>query len=1156
MRALPKTDCDMAKRCSGWLLGSAIIDPVHYLFATLLACSLSVAALAQDSSLKLHLDFDHVAADGTVLDQSGNAAHGIQFNRTNLISSTNGVFGSLAGWFRYVGTMTNDPPNTYPLSQYLAVTNIQGFHYLTNGTISFWAQFGRNNDVGMHVLDTGYTPQYTPNPSLASNSWTIGRSIDPFLSFTIYPSSGAQTLVTWPTDVVNASGPTRDLSTVAFHLYSVTFDCTAGTAISYYDGKPYRTNSFSLPWLRIYGGSNKRWLCIGAMAHTGSPEWGDDRYPNSGFFVGRLDEIRIYNRTLSAGEIASLYYGGDNVVTVSATDAVAGESGTGLGGATVAFSRSGPADTALTANLSLSGTATRGSDYTMATTVSFEAGSNLATRSLSVLEDALAEGDETVTISVAPGTGYTVASPASTTITIEDDDVPGPEVILDNASSTGVSYSGTWTSSTVNPDYWGWNYYHDGNTGKGSKSVRFTPNLPSAGTYQVYIWYPARVDYASGVPVDVLHADGTTTVTVDQKVNGGMWNLLGTFSFNAGTGGYARIRTTGTSGYVIADAVRFVRGGITSPQVTVRAIDAVAGEPGTGAGTGLFEFSRTGSTDSTLTVNFSTGGTATSGSDFAPLGSTVTFPIGSSIATRLVEVYNDTTTEADESVTLTVTSGAGYVVASPASASITIQDDEPSIAELILDNAASSGVVYSGTWTASTTTPGYWAANYRHDGNAAKASKSVTFTPNFPSAGVYEVYLWYPSRSDYAANVPVDIVHAGGTTTLAVNQRVNGRTWNLLGAFNFNAGTSGYLRIRTTGTTAYVVADAVKFVSGGTVLPQVTVAAVDATAGEPGTGQGNAVFEFTRTGPLDSPLTVNLSISGTAIGGEDYAPLTSSVTFEVGSVTATTILLVNDDAVGEGDETVTLTLIAGAGYTLGSPGTATATIKDDDAFASEVIVDNASSSVKYDWSWSTSSSTPGYYAANYRHDGNTSKGSKSATFTPNLAAAGSYQVYIWYPARSDYAGNVPVDIAHAGGITSVTVSQKANGNRWNLLGTYDFNAGTSGYARIRTTGTTGYVVADAFKWVSTPSPSPAPQPTRLLARAGAKAPQVQIHPGAAGELLLEWTAAPGIRYRIQSSSDAGETWTTVHETLGHGADLQQWSVVPAENSEWFRVEAF
>ena len=45
----------------------------------------------------------------------------------------------------------------------------------------------------------------------------------------------------------------------------------------------------------------------------------------------------------------------------------------------------------------------------------------------------------------------------------------------------------------------------------------------------------------------------------NEQTQGGVWVLLGTFTFDASTGGNVTIRTTGTNGYVIADAVRFVK---------------------------------------------------------------------------------------------------------------------------------------------------------------------------------------------------------------------------------------------------------------------------------------------------------------------------------------------------------------------------------------------------------------------------------------------------------------------------------------------------------------------------------------------------------------------------------------------------------------------
>ena len=245
-----------------------------------------------DSSLKLHLDFDEDFSSGQVLDTSGNGNDGWQFNPTNRITPTPGVLGGTAAQFSSPGT-------------YLAVTNLEGFAYLTNGTISLWAKFAPNGDLTMRLLDNGYVPAYAGNPAAASNSWALCRDYTPNLTFLVYPPGGArQQVVTWPDDTDR-----QTLSTAGFHLYSVTVDCPSNRVIAYYDGNPWMTNSINLPWIRIYGCAGQPWLCIGAASSDGTPQWGDDAYPDSGFFAGSLDDLRIYNRTLPAADVKALYTG-------------------------------------------------------------------------------------------------------------------------------------------------------------------------------------------------------------------------------------------------------------------------------------------------------------------------------------------------------------------------------------------------------------------------------------------------------------------------------------------------------------------------------------------------------------------------------------------------------------------------------------------------------------------------------------------------------------------------------------------------------------------------------------------------------------------------------------------------------------------------------
>ena len=140
------------------------------------------------------------------------------------------------------------------------------------------------------------------------------------------------------------------------------------------------------------------------------------------------------------------------------------------------------------------------------------------------------------------------------------DSLPGAtEVIMDNADSTGVIITGAWTASTFDPGYYGAGYIHDGNAGKGTKSVRFTPTLPVAGNYEVFARWTSNTGRATNVPIDIISTSGTTTMSVNQQLNGSQWVSQGIYSFNAGTAGSVLIRTGSTNGFVIADAVRFLK---------------------------------------------------------------------------------------------------------------------------------------------------------------------------------------------------------------------------------------------------------------------------------------------------------------------------------------------------------------------------------------------------------------------------------------------------------------------------------------------------------------------------------------------------------------------------------------------------------------------
>lgn len=134
------------------------------------------------------------------------------------------------------------------------------------------------------------------------------------------------------------------------------------------------------------------------------------------------------------------------------------------------------------------------------------------------------------------------------------------EKIVDNLDGAGVTITGAWTASTSTGGYYGSNYIGDGNTGKGSKSVLFQSTVPTAGSYQVYLRWTSAGNRAASVPVDITWSGGIDPVSVNQQANGGTWVLLGTYNATANSVISVLISNTGTSGHVIADAIR-----ITSP---------------------------------------------------------------------------------------------------------------------------------------------------------------------------------------------------------------------------------------------------------------------------------------------------------------------------------------------------------------------------------------------------------------------------------------------------------------------------------------------------------------------------------------------------------------------------------------------------------------
>lgn len=97
-------------------------------------------------------------------------------------------------------------------------------------------------------------------------------------------------------------------------------------------------------------------------------------------------------------------------------------------------------------------------------------------------------------------------------------------------------------------------------------------------------------------------------------------------------------------------------------------------------------------------------------------------------------------------------------------------------------------------------------------------------------------------------------------------------------------------------------------------VPMVTLHRPDRRASE--VGQDSARFVIQRTGPRNLPLTVNLSIGGSAGAGTDYEPLPTTVTIRPGRRRVTLYVRPYNDDRFEGNETVRVTLVPDPAFTL------------------------------------------------------------------------------------------------------------------------------------------------------------------------------------------------------------------------------------------------
>jgi hypothetical protein len=132
--------------------------------------------------------------------------------------------------------------------------------------------------------------------------------------------------------------------------------------------------------------------------------------------------------------------------------------------------------------------------------------------------------------------------------------------------------------------------------------------------------------------------------------------------------------------------------------------------------------------------------------------------------------------------------------------------------EIIVDNDDTARVKISGSWTAEKW--GGYGPSYL---KASGAAGTVTFLPELPASGRYEVYAYFPKPKAISSRINITLFDGTKKTvnTIQSNRiQVVGQTsgeWVLLGTYTLNDRRRPYVEISTEGADSTVVADAVLF---------------------------------------------------------------------------------------------------------------------------------------------------------------------------------------------------------------------------------------------------------------------------------------------------------------------------------------------------------
>jgi hypothetical protein len=667
-------------------------------------------------------------------------------------------------------------------------------------------------------------------------------------------------------------------------------------------------------------------------------------------------------------------------------------------------------------------------------------------------------------------------------------------VIIDNGQS-GTSYTGTWYVSG-GAGFYGTNSLWARNGATYTWSMSSQP----AGNYEVFMWWTAYSSRASAINAVVNHAAGQQSLTINQQLNGGQWNSLGTYNFN-GAGSVTIRAANGSTISTCADAVWFKSIGTNQPPNA--SILYIAANPSVQGRNVYFRGKGNDSDGAIAAYKWQSNIDGVVSDQNAFLINNLS--IGTHTITFSVQDNQGAWSQA-AAQTLTITTP---------------------VLEYIIDNGG-SGTSYTGNWQISGAA-GYYGANSLWSYNGA--TYSWQFIPTEP--GEYRISMWWtllPSRSN-----AIPISFEGITSSItSIDQTKNGGKWNDLGQYSLSGNAEFPYKVTIkapAGSPPSTCADAVKVTYLAREWLDLVIAPIPiiisikpnpANVGEPVTFEGvgydpeygeEGIKEYSWYSYTDGQLSDQKSFTTSSLSAG-----THEIRFEVadwdyeGSYVIETLVIrdttntqpiatidsitPNPAMVGEvvgftgsgadNDGTIVayrwesningvISDEASFDLNLLSPGSHTISFKvrDDKGSWSEpvrqiltinsestFILDNDGPGTSYTGWWHEELPQLDQFGPDTLYS--TNDGSTyNWPFTP--LASGRYDLYLWWSVRSPRSNAVHYTFEHDEGTSEVIVNQRENGGKWNSMGTHLLTQGKT--YNVKVTVSPSYTTnADAIKW--------------------------------------------------------------------------------------------